>query len=366
MKKMLYMCAIEWKWIAQRPHFLEMELEKYYNITVLSPIHVFKKMKSQKNTKLPEKFKEFYLLPYQEKAGLIEAISKWLFRFRVRNMNEYDIVWLGSSLFEKYIPKDYSGIVVFDYMDDCISMQDDPRMKKAYETSQERLAQRANMICASSNYLIHLLPDYAKEKTILVRNAFRGEVCIPPEKNETGNKSGDGNAVTRIGYVGTIASWMDTELLLKCRKQFPNTEFHFWGPVDGEKVNDEGFIYHGVVDHNEIPNVVSSMDALMMPFVVNDIVKAVDPVKLYEYISYGKTIISVNYPEVERFADYVWLYNNEGEFSEMIGRLCMQDLPCRYDALMQKSFLEANTWKERAKDVYEALEKSEIADISNP
>ena len=127
------MCAIEWKWIAQRPHFLEMELEKYYEITVLSPVHVLKKMKEQKNTRLPEHFDEFYLLPYQEKIGALKGISKSLFRNKVRDMNDYDIVWLGSSLFEKYIPEDYRGVVVFDYMDDCVSMQDDPRMKRAYE-----------------------------------------------------------------------------------------------------------------------------------------------------------------------------------------------------------------------------------------
>ena len=355
MKKMLYMCAIEWKWIAQRPHFLEMELENYYDITVLSPVHVLKKMKTQKNTKLPKKFKEFYLLPYQEKVGIISGLSKLLFRSKVRNIGDYDIIWLGSSLFEKYIPADYKGIVVFDYMDDCISMQSDVRMKKAYEISQEKLSKRADLICASSNYLINLLPDYAKEKSILVRNAFRGETRIPPKSASDSDLTRSEQKKIKLGYVGTIAAWMDNNLLLSAQKEHPETEYHFWGPSEIEEISENGFFYHGVVDHGRIPEVVEGMDALMMPFIVNDIVKAVDPVKLYEYISYGKTIISVGYPEVERFGDYVWLYKSEAEFIDLLRKLSEGMLVCKYDSETQKTFLEQNTWAMRAKDVYGAL-----------
>ena len=376
MKKMLYMCAIEWKWIAQRPHFLEMELEKYYEVTVLSPVHVLKKIKSQKNTKLPARFKEFSLLPYQEKVRPVAKLSKSLFRSKVKNMNEYDIVWLGSALFEKYIPEDYTGTVVFDFMDDCISMQEDPRMKLAYQRAQERLYERANLICVSSNYLMNLLPEDVRKKAVLVRNAFRGEVRIPPETGDVNaafensaesesaenaeNNGNTGNAAdskkVRIGYVGTIAAWMDFGLLKNSLDRFEKAEYHFWGPVDGEVVEREGFVYHGVVDHSEIPKTVAGMDALMMPFLVNDIVKAVDPVKLYEYISYGKNIICVNYEEVERFEPYVWLYRDEKEFDDLLERLCRGELKCKYDADMQKEFLEENTWARRAKVVYEALE----------
>ena len=281
MKKMLYMCAVEWKWIAQRPQFLEMELEKDFEITVLSPIHVLKKIKTQKNTELPERFMEFSLLPYQEKVGIISGLSKALFKGKVKNIDEYDYVWLGSALFGKYIPEDYKGTVIFDYMDDCISMQPNPKMKAAYTKQQEKLTQRADLICASSEYLIGLLPENVKQKTILVRNAFRGKEIIPPTKIKADD-------VIKIGYVGTIAEWMDWGLLERCREKLGNVEYHFWGPVNSRPENEEGFVFHGVVEHSAIPEEIKDMHALMMPFIVNDIVKAVDPVKLYEYISYGK------------------------------------------------------------------------------
>ena len=43
-----------------------------------------------------------------------------------------------------------------------------------------------------------------------------------------------------------------------------------------------------------------------MPFKLNDIIRDVDPVKLYEYISMGKPVISVYYKEVNQFRDFVF------------------------------------------------------------
>ncbi|MCR5847709.1 MAG: hypothetical protein K6G75_06280 [Lachnospiraceae bacterium] len=349
MKKMLYMCAVEWKWIAQRPQFLEMELEKDYEITVLSPVHAFKKIKTQKNTTLPERFKEFSLLPYQEKVGAISGLSKALFKGKVKNFDEYDIVWLGSALFGKYIPEDYKGIVVFDYMDDCISMQSNPKMKEAYSSQQAKLVERADLICASSQYLIGLLPESTREKTILIRNAFRGKDIIPPAEIKPEN-------IVKIGYVGTIAEWMDWKLLEKCREVLGNVVFHFWGPENSRPDNEEGFVFHGVVEHSAIPNEIKDMHALMMPFVVNDIVKAVDPVKLYEYISYGKNIISVQYDEVKRFGEYVWLYKDEETFIELVKGIGEGKIHCKYDSASQSEFLKENTWSHRAEEVKKGID----------
>ena len=38
-----------------------------------------------------------------------------------------------------------------------------------------------------------------------------------------------------------------------------------------------------------------------MPFVVNDLIKSVDPVKLYEYLAFKVPVISVYYPEIKYF-----------------------------------------------------------------
>lgn len=355
MKKILYMCAVEWNWIAQRPQFLEIELEKYFDITVFSPVHLLRNFKNQKNTIRPKQYKEFFILPYQEKIGLIRSLSKLLFKFMARDLYRYDIIWVGCSLYEKYIPSDYKGIIVFDYMDDNISMQTDVKMKKAYAFSQPRIMERADLICVSSNYLMNLISKEYQNKAKLVRNAFRGEVIIPPHKREISSK-------VRIGYVGTISKWMDFELLKRCTEKYKNVEFHFWGPVEVASEQSDRFFFHGVAEHSELPKLIEDMDALHMPFIVNDIVKAVDPVKLYEYISFGKPVICIDYDEVKRFENYVWLYDSEESYFRFIEGLSENNLPLKYDSEEQKRFLFSNTWEERARIVKEEIENKKRFD----
>ena len=343
------MCAIEWEWIAQRPHFLEMELEKYYDITVASPVHFLKRIKKQKSTTIPQTFFRFLLLPYQERIPLLSHISKKLFKKKVGDFKRFDAIWLGSPLFEKYIPDDYKDVIIYDYMDDCVSMMDSEAMKRAYSLQHNHLINRADIIFASSNYLVGLLPKEVLNKTILLRNAFRGKQRIAPEFRKPGKP-------VRLGYVGTISSWMDWELLKDSLEEKSDVEYHFWGPVNCNVEKDNHFIFHGIVEHNHIAEEIKDMDALIMPFVINDIVKAVDPVKLYEYISYGKIIICVGYEEIERFSDYVWLYYNEKTFIELIQKLGAGELFGKYTTESQKRFLDENTWEERAVVAHQQIE----------
>ena len=350
MKKMLYMCAIEWEWIAQRPHFLAIELEKFYEITVASPVHILKKIQKQRNTELPHRFLKFPLIPFQERIRILSDISRFYFNNKIGNMNQFDVVWLGSPLYGKYIPSTYEGLIIYDFMDDCISMQHNPEMKKTYSKQHRDLIKRSNLIYASSEYLKNMLPQETQRKTRILRNAFRGKSMIAPVQKLVSKP-------IRIGYVGTISEWMDWELLDISLKDGLELQYHFWGPIDGWKPEGKGYIFHGVIEHSCIPNEIRDMDALIMPFVVNDTVKAVDPVKLYEYISYGKTIISVFYDEVKRFEKYVWFYNSIESYLELLIKLGVGQLQNKYSEESQKVFLEENTWEKRAEAAWLGIEE---------
>ena len=58
-----------------------------------------------------------------------------------------------------------------------------------------------------------------------------------------------------------------------------------------------------------------------MPFCLVDIVKAVDPVKLYEYISWQKKIVVIDYPEIIRFSEFIWTYTNVEDYCSLLTEL---------------------------------------------
>lgn len=108
-----------------------------------------------------------------------------------------------------------------------------------------------------------------------------------------------------------------------------------------------GVFYSGVLNHEELEEAALEADCFVMPFILTPLVEAVDPVKLYEYIALGKCIISIYYPEIERFRDYVYFYNTEEEYVFLLKSLSEQGFAPKYDRKMQMEFIAENTWEKR-------------------
>ena len=91
-----------------------------------------------------------------------------------------------------------------------------------------------------------------------------------------------------------------------------------------------------------------------MPFHVNDIIRAVDPVKLYEYLNFDKNILCVRYNEVERFGEFVRFYTDQDSFAGQI-RAMQEDRSVSYSADRREQFLRENSWKARADRMEELI-----------
>ena len=113
--------------------------------------------------------------------------------------------------------------------------------------------------------------------------------------------------------------------------------------------------YEGIVEHSKLYMFIQDYDCLIIPFIVNEIIKAVDPVKLYEYIAFGKCIISVYYEELEFFKEFVYFYTTHEEYHNLIEDLMQKGFPPKYNIRQQKKFLIENSWEERYKQILEAI-----------
>ena len=252
-------------------------------------------------------------------------------------------------------------------MDDIAALQSDEKVAAYVRRAHSFLLRRADLIMVTSQYLMNGLDARFRKKAHLVRNAFRGESSTADGSSQikefadvtehnvnTDNRDG----ITKVGYVGTISSWMDFPLLLESLEKFPKLEYHLWGPAGVQIPEHERLISHGVIEHDRIREAIGDMDCLIMPFHVNDIVLAVDPVKLYEYISFGKNVICVQYPEVKRFEPYVWFYQDEKTFEQLLEKLVKRELKIKYNREQQKHFLEINSWEERGTTVRSLLNET--------
>lgn len=370
-KKLLYIMGIDWNWIYQRPQVLAEKLTRDFEVTTVFPRSILKAGNSTKDCTKVQKnetadstksdvalngepqlhHRILWTLPYQEKNNLLGAISRKLNAKIFKDIHSFDYIYIGYPQYARYIPKDYAGKIIYDCLDNFEELY--PDQKRVYKVTEQEmpLIKRCDLLFVSSEYLRKRVNAKAGEpKSKLLRNAVKlsGEICEIKASRIRENY--------KLCYIGTISEWMDYDLLVKSVEKVSNIQYQMLGPVV-KQVECPAIHYEGVVEHARLKEAIADYDCLIMPFQLNEIVLAVDPVKLYEYISFGKCIISVYYPEVEQFGDFVYFYRTEEEYVKLLEELKQKGFPPKYDAAQQKAFLQNNTWDKRYETLREEILK---------
>lgn len=352
-KKMLYIMGVDWDWIYQRPQVIAEYLSQDYEITVAFPVKIWDRhsIKNPRNERTEIHKLKLWVFPFQRKSKLIGMIADKYKRFQLRNYQQYEYIYIDYPVDIEYITEDYRGCLIYDCIDNHEQMCSNEYMRRKVVEDEEILMQRSDIVIVSSQKLLQKRANIYSKKLHLVRNGTSYTKIYDV-------KDGVVKKHYIIGYIGTIAEWFDQELLLQSAQKHIELEYHLIGPCTiSNQVRNSRIIYDGIVEHTKLQLHVKDYDCMIMPFVVNEIVKAVDPVKLYEYIAFGKCIISVYYEELEYFRDYIYFYKTEEEYNSLIETLIQQGFPPKYNSRQQENFLKENNWNERYKVIRQLVEQ---------
>lgn len=346
--KVLYLMNVDWSWIRQRPHILAQQLDSLCDLTVLYPRYLTRPWRRQTKTKKTGKCHGIFQIPFAARIPYGEQMEKRITKKALGNLEQYDILWLSTPLYADYIPETFKGVIVYDDMDDIVSIQADPRLGRRLATCQDELYKRADQIFVSSDYLLSHLPPDVRDKAVLVRNgAFIHQLYpIQPARRKE---------MYSLGYIGTISEWFDFPLLQECLEKFHNIRADLYGPNIVSVPQMTNLFSHGIIEHKDLAHAAEHVDCFIMPFLLNKVTLAVDPVKLYEYIGMGKCIVSVKYPEVERFAPFVYFYETKEQFFRLLTELMQNGFPPKYTSAMQADFLNQNCWEQRTRIIDNVL-----------
>ena len=344
-KKVLYLMHVDWNWIKQRPHFIAENLSLVFEMRVFYPYSRDRKAM----TANPTNIKKFPIvtLPFK-RIKIINVISilmqKITFYLILRVYNP-EIIWITHPMLYDYLPKldSKKHKIIYDCMDDVLGFDYIPRIKNELEIAEKNLLRESEIVFVSSENLRKKLVERGcnEKKTTLVRNGYNGEI-IETKAESINNEKG----AFKIAYIGTISQWLDFETIEFSLIHISNIEYHFYGPIDCQVPKNEKIIFHGPIKHQLLYETIIDFDCLIMPFKVNELILSVDPVKLYEYINFNKNIITIQYPEIERFKDFVYFYNNMEEYVKVIEKL-IQDNRLKYNEHKRAEFLKENSWVKR-------------------
>lgn len=360
MKTIMYIQNVPWSWIKQRPHFIAEVLSKYYKVDVYSKI-AYQKTKKTQNYTLLDVF-QMFRLPF-ERISVVQKISDWIVVLQLKKkIKKYDYIWITDPriyfFLKKYIRKEQ--IIIFDCMDDYIEFPGIKKDKNAicrYISAEKKILKDAKYIFISSAYLKNVL-----EKRHSGNDCFKMDVINNAVSNNLLKIVKNTHYTHRINrmrkvivYIGTISSWMDFELIKDSLDRYNGIEYHFYGPKEVELPSNERIIYKGILEHKDIMNIMKQADMLVMPFLLNDLVLSVNPVKLYEYILSETPTVAVKYSESEKFGDFIYLYENKEEYLLLVKKLERDELIIKNKNNIQE-FIENNTWDHRAIEITKILE----------
>jgi len=158
-----------------------------------------------------------------------------------------------------------------------------------------------------------------------------------------------------IGYYGALASWVDVDLLVGIARKFPNGTLVLAGghfDLDVAPLRDLPNVrLLGQRPYYEMPMLLWNFDACVIPFLVNAITEATNPVKFYEYLFSGKPVIAPDLTELRPYRDLAYLASDRDDFIEKLGEALREpaDDPRR---AARHAMAQANDWKHR----YRALD----------
>lgn len=331
----IYPPTIDWDWMTQRPQQLMQQF-------ALDGHEVYYCNKTQLDDKHITKVEPNLTVVHNNKAFIRRMIPVF------KKLGKKIIVWATCAKHFQFIDQYFPDIVVFDYVDDFPSWA-------PYVAS---MTQRADLVFTSANELKrqieYLFPD---KLCYLVPNGCNAshfqkyrDGISPKKPVELQNHAGP-----IIGYMGAWASWVDQELVRHVADSIPEALITVIGPEFGATVDPSipNLTYLGMKSHEVLPEYLHFFDVCIIPFKINKITRATNPVKMYEYLAAGKPVVSTALPDIEEIP-FVQTAADYDAFVEQIKKALSPAFTLNKEEVDE--WLSGQTWEKRYQDIKNVMQ----------
>jgi glycosyltransferase involved in cell wall biosynthesis len=160
----------------------------------------------------------------------------------------------------------------------------------------------------------------------------------------------------RIGFAGGISSACDFGLIRALAEAHPTGSIVLVGPVQAgvevPRLSNVHLLGHRPYD--VLPAYVQAFDVGLIPYVLNDWTRSVDPLKLLEYLAAGIPVVSTAIPEVEKYADAICIGADTISFLACVAEALEGSRAAK--AERGQSVARAHTWARRAEQLMQIVQ----------
>ncbi len=148
-----------------------------------------------------------------------------------------------------------------------------------------------------------------------------------------------------IGFYGTLQDWVDLDLIAFLAERHPEWSIALIGQAlaDTSRVTRFPNVHLlGRKPHAELPSYCKGFDVGIIPYVISERMKYVNPIKLREYLSAGVPVVSTAVPEVTYYDQHCTVADDYPAFERGVIAALAGDAPERRRARSQA--MTGETW----------------------
>ena len=221
------------------------------------------------------------------------------------------------------------------------------------------------------NYILNLEKDFINNEYTIFTTPILREVMEHDNRNYSIIRNGCEfayfNSIKKntkknkkiVGYYGAISDWWDVDLVEKLILDLPEVDFHFIGNIAGnnqnhidkiKKFKDANYsnvIFFGEIPYCDLSSYLSKFDVGIIPFILNELIKCTNPVKLYEMFSFGLPVVLTELEDVVKLdiSDICYISKDINKFNiNLQNALNENDLDKRIKRI---EYAKNNTWNNR-------------------
>jgi glycosyltransferase involved in cell wall biosynthesis len=255
-----------------------------------------------------------------------------------------------------YIGRSGESVAVYYCVDDWagFSYVEGQKIREA----EERLCERADIVFVTASPLVAKKSRFNPETHLathgvdhaLFAAALEETLPVPPDIAALPQPV--------LGFYGTIQDWVDLDLLVYLAERHPEWTLALVGDIMVDVTRLKAFPnvhFLGRKPHAELPNCCKGFAVGIIPYVVNERMLYVNPLKLREYLSAGLPVVSVAIPEVGCYKAYCHVAPSYAEFEQGIETALRADSP---EQRRQRSeAMRAETWERKVAAISAHIER---------
>ena len=169
------------------------------------------------------------------------------------------------------------------------------------------------------------------------------------------------------GYVGTIESRIDVDLVNFLAERNPKISFVFAGPIwksaEVDRLRGRRNVHFiGRIAYEHIPALMREFSVGIIPHRHTALTASMDPMKAYEYLACGIPVIATPVPLPKNLARWIQIAGPTLEFNALLGELIKQKSPRLQNKAELERVLALSDWKYRVDDMLDYIQKSALLD----